>query len=64
MRRDALALTQTSQATRRIWLIRTHVNSDEKKAWESTFSVFGLRPSFLPVGSETLALVRDPRGVN
>jgi len=61
--RRGLALSRTSLATGRIWLILTHLNEEETTAWKTTLSVFGLRPSYLPVGSETLAFViaRPPR---
>jgi hypothetical protein len=55
--RRARALSRTSPATGRIWLIRTHLNEEETTAWKTTLSVFGLRPSYLAVGPERLVLV-------
>jgi hypothetical protein len=60
--RRALALSRTSPAPGRLWLILTHLNEEETTAWKNTLSVFGLRPSYLPFGSETLAFVARPRG--
>jgi hypothetical protein len=55
--RRALALTRSSLATGRIWLIRTHVSTGEKHAWDDTLSAFGLIPSYVPVGTEPLVRV-------
>jgi hypothetical protein len=55
--RKAVVRWQHAGPASRLYIVRTHLTSDEAASWERAFTSLALKPNVLPVGSEPLLMV-------
>jgi len=55
--RDAVVRWRHAGPDSRLYIVRTHLSSDEEASWERAFTSLGLKPEVLAVGSDPLLMV-------
>jgi len=58
--REAVVRWQREGPTSRLYIVRTHLSSDEQASWERAFTALALKPKVLAVGSDPLLMVGPP----
>jgi hypothetical protein len=55
--REAVVRWQHAGPDSRLYIVRTHLSSDEERSWKRAFAALALTPKVLPVGSDPLLMV-------